>query len=153
MRIALLPLLASLAAPAFAADNVTLKSDVFVARVVKDTAGRASVVLHPPTLVTPGDKLVFVLNYKNQGSAPATGFTVTNPIPTAVAYANQASVGEVVSIDGARSWGALATLRVRAVDGTSRPAAAADVTHVRWTLKAPIAPGAGGKLQFDGVVR
>lgn len=156
MRIALLPLLAALAAqasPAVAADNVTLKSDVYVARVVKDAAGRASVVLQPPTLVTPGDKLVFVLNYKNQGDAPATRFTVTNPIPSAVVYANQASAGEVVSVDGGRIWGALATLRVRTADGKTRPALASDVTHIRWTLTTPVAAGVGGKLQFHGIVR
>lgn len=153
MRMAFLPLVVALATPALAADNVTLKSDVFVARVVKDAAGRTSVALQPPTLVTPGDKLVFVLNYKNQGNAPATNFTVTNPIPAAVVYADQASAGEVVSVDGGRSWGALAALRVRTADGKFRPAVAADVTHIRWTLKSPVAVGAGGKLQFNAVVR
>ena len=140
-------------APALAADNVSLKSDVFVAREVRDAAGKPRTVLQPPKMVTPGDRLVFVLNYRNQGAAPATGFTVTNPIPAAVAYANQASAGEIVSVDGGRSWGALPALKVPTPGGTFRPANAADVTHIRWTLAKPIPVGGTGKLQFNGVVR
>lgn len=141
------------AAPAFAADNMTLKSDVFVAREVRDAAGRVTTVLAPPKMVTPGDRLLFVLNYRNGGTAPATAFTVTNPIPGAVVYANQASGGEQVSVDGGKSFGPLGALRIRGANGTARAAAAADVTHIRWTLKTPVAPGQGGKLQFNGIVR
>lgn len=150
----MIPLLfASLAAaPALAADNVSLKSDVFVAREVRDAAGRTTTVLQPPKLVTPGDKLVFVLSYRNEGAAPATQFTATNPIPSAVVYAGQASQGEAVSVDGGKNWGALASLKVRGSDGKQRAAATADVTHIRWTLTR-VAPGQSGKLQFNGIVR
>lgn len=153
MRMTLLPLLALIAAPALAADNVTLKSDVFVQREIKDAGGKASMVLQPPRMVTPGDRLVFVLNYKNQGDAPATDFTVTNPIPAAVLYADQASAGEIVSADGGKSWGALAALKVAGADGKPRAATAADVTHIRWTLARPLPAGQGGKLQFSGIVK
>lgn len=146
-------LFALLSAPAFAADDVSLKSDVFVAREVRDAQGKPRTVLQPPAKVTPGDRLVFVLNYRNRGAAPATGFTVTNPLPAAVAYANGASAGEIVSVDGGRSWGALPTLRVPVAGGAARPARAADVTHIRWTLAKPIPAGGAGKLQFNGVVR
>lgn len=154
MRMTLAPLFVLLAAtPALAAENVTLKSDVFVQRQVKDAAGKTRIVLAPPAMVTPGDKLVFVLNYKNEGDRPATRFTVTNPIPGAVIYANQASAGELVSADGGRNWGPLGVLKVKTANGAMRPAQAADVTHVKWTLSQPIAAGQSGKLQFQGVVR
>lgn len=147
------PVLALLAAPALAAEAVSLKSDVFVQREVKDAGGRTRTVLQPPAKVTPGDRLVFVLNYRNGGATPAGGFVATNPIPAAVAYAGGASAGEVVSVDGGRSWGALPSLRVRQADGAFRPAVPTDVTHVRWTLARAIPAGGSGKLQFDGVVR
>lgn len=140
------------ASPAAAADNVTLKSDVFVAREVKDAAGKTMTRLEPPKLVTPGDRLVFVLDYKNQGAAPATGFTVTNPVPAAVSYTD-ASTGAVVSADGGKSWGQLAALKVAGSDGQPRAATAADVTHIRWTLARAVPAGQGGKLQFRGVVK
>ena len=66
-------------------------------------------------VVTPGDKLVFVLSYRNDGAAPATGFVVTNPIPTSVAFAGGESAGAIVSVDGGKSWGALAALQGRAM--------------------------------------
>ena len=154
MRNFILGLLALLAAaPALAADNVSLKSEVFVERQVRDAGGAIRTVLQPPKMVTPGDRLVFKLDYRNAGAAPATSFVVTNPIPKAVAYADGASAGEVVSVDGGKSWGALPTLRVAGAGGKVRAATAADVTHVRWTLAKPIPVGGTGTLKFNGVVR
>lgn len=131
MRFALFTSFVLLASPALAADSVSLKSDVFVARDVRDAAGKVRTVPQSPQSVTPGDRLLFVLNYKNQGTSTATSFTATNPIPAAVTYADGASAGEVVSVDRGKSWGALATLRVLAAGGAARPATMADVTHIR----------------------
>lgn len=142
-----------LAAPGMAASPVSLSSEVFVQREKIDAAGRKTVVLEAPKKVTPGDRLVFVLAYRNGGAAPATDFTVTNPIPPAVRYANAATSGEVVSVDGGKSWGALAALKVRAADGKLRAAQPNDVTHVRWTLKSAIPAKGSGKLSFQGIVR
>src|SRR4030095_15368451 len=110
-------------------------------------------VREAPNVVTPGDTLIFILSYRNEGAEAATGFVVTNPMPESVSYADSASPGEIVSVDGGNSWGELASLRVRNADGTTRPAAVADVTHVRWGFTAPIAAGEGGNLSFQGVVR
>ena len=67
MRI-FLTLLAILApSMAFAANNVTLSSLVFVEKAVPDGAGRKHIVLEEPKSVMPGDRLVFILNYRNAG--------------------------------------------------------------------------------------
>ena len=50
-------------AAALAAEQVSLSSDVFVERVKQDQAGKRTTTLEPPSMVTPGDKLVFVLSY------------------------------------------------------------------------------------------
>jgi uncharacterized repeat protein (TIGR01451 family) len=150
----LLALLALLApAAAIAAGAVSLSSEVFVERVRQEANGRTSIVREAPRIVTPGDKLVFVLSYRNSGAAPATGFVVTDPIPNSVAFAGGESAGSIVSVDGGKSWGALAALRVANPDGTSRPAGQADVTHIRWTFARPIAAGASGQLSFRGIVK
>lgn len=150
----LLFMLAMLApAAAAAADAVSLSSEIFVERAKPDGHGKTIVVREVPGVVTPGDKLVFVLNYRNAGSQPAVGFTVTNPMPGAIAFAEAEGEGAAVSVDGGRSWGALAALRIALPDGASRPATAADVTHVRWTFARPIAVGNSGKLSFRGVVK
>ena len=107
---ALTALLALTAAPAMAAGNLSLKSDVFVERTeVRD--GKMLVTLAEPKMVTPGDRLVFVLHYRNEGQSPASNMVVTNPMPSAVSY--QDAEGAQVSVDGGRTWGPLAAARIR----------------------------------------
>jgi uncharacterized repeat protein (TIGR01451 family) len=149
--LAILALLAPAAASA--AVGVTLESQVFVERTTADAAGKPKTVLEPPKVVTPGDKLLFVISYRNGGAEPATGFVLTNPMPQAVAYAGSDASGADVSVDGGKNWGALAALRIANPDGTSRPAAQADVTHIRWRFSQAIPAGQGGKLSFRGTVR
>jgi uncharacterized repeat protein (TIGR01451 family) len=151
LRLFILALLAP--AAALAAEPVSLASEVFVERARPQADGTVKIVREAPEVVTPGDKLVFVLSYRNGGGEPATGFTVTNPIPSSVAFASTEDPAATVSVDGGSSWGKLATLKIALPDGTSRPAAAADVTHVRWTLAQAIPAGSGGKLSFRGVVK
>lgn len=145
----------SLIAPmvAHAANDVALTGAVFVEKAVPQPDGKTRLVLEEPKIVVPGDRLVFVLNYRNQGAKPATDFVVTNPMPGAVAYQGTADAGAIVSVDGGRSWGTLSALKVRKADGTVRAAYPEDVTHVRWTMRTPIPAGAAGKLSFRGVVR
>jgi uncharacterized repeat protein (TIGR01451 family) len=140
-------------AAAMAGQDVSLTSEVFVEKVVKDAKGEPKTVRGAPGVVTPGDKLVFVLSYKNAGAQPATGFTVTNPVPGAVAFSAAESGGSDVSVDGGKSWGQLAALTIAQPDGSRRAAAPADVTHIRWNFAQPIAAGSGGQLSFRATVR
>jgi uncharacterized repeat protein (TIGR01451 family) len=141
-------------AAAFAAGgNVSLSSDVFVERVKPGPDGKPAVVREAPGVVTPGDKLVFELGYRNSGAQPATGFALTDPIPESVTFAGSESPGATFSVDGGKSWGPLASLKVRAADGTARPATRADVTHIRWSFAQAIPAGASGKVSFRGVVK
>ena len=147
--------LLALAAPgaAAAANAVSLSCEVVVERPVKQADGSIRVERQAPDVVTPGDRLVFVLGYRNGGAEPASGFVVTDPIPDSVAFAGGESEGAIVSVDGGKSWGALPTLRIANADGSSRAAQASDVTHVRWAFARPIAAGASGQLSFRGVVK
>jgi uncharacterized repeat protein (TIGR01451 family) len=153
MKLLLILLAALLPSAALAQNQVALNSEVFVERTTRDASGAARVALEPPGVVTPGDPLVFVLRYHNNGSAPAADFVVTNPIPESVGFLGTESAGAVYSVDGGRTWGALAALTVRNPDGTSRAATQADVTHVRWQLAQAIPAGGRGELRFRGVVK
>ncbi len=135
-----------------ASNNVTLSSMVFVEKAVAVSGGRSRIVLEEPKSVMPGDKLVFILNYRNAGNLPASDFIVTNPLPPAVAFQGGAESAQV-SIDGGKNWGTLSTLRVVEPDGHTRNARLEDVTHLRWVLKQAIPAGAFGKLSFRGIVR
>jgi uncharacterized repeat protein (TIGR01451 family) len=138
---------------AFAAGGMTLDNNVFVERVKTDPAGKRSVVLEAPKVVTPGDRLLFVLNYRNAGAQPVADFAVTNPIPEAVSFEAAEDKSAQVSIDGGKSWGKLAALKVKNADGTARPAVGGDVTHVRWSFSQKITAGQTGALNFRGVVK
>lgn len=132
---------------------VSLTNAVFVERVQVDAQGRRTTSLEAPAVVTPGDHLVFVLTYRNGGQQPATGFAVTNPIPASVMFERVEGDQAILSVDGGRTWGALAALTVAQADGSRRPAVAADVTHIRWSFSRPIAVGEEGRLSFRGTVR
>jgi uncharacterized repeat protein (TIGR01451 family) len=138
---------------AFAANQLQLSSDVFVEKQKQRPDGSVATILEEPNLVTPGDKLVFVVKYKNAGTAPAEKFVLTNPLPKAVAFNGTSDGLEVVSIDDGKTWGFLSNLRLQDTDGKSRPALMSDVTHIRWNLNRPIAAGSEGKLIFRGIVR
>ncbi len=136
---------------ALAADPVSLTSTVFVEKTSTGTQGRNRVVLEPPGRMSPGDRLVFMLNYRSVGTRSIGDFVVTNPMPAAVAYQGTSDPSAVVSIDGGRRWGQLSQLKVTERDGSIRSARPEDVTHVRWTLNP--ATGSAGRLMFRGVVR
>jgi uncharacterized repeat protein (TIGR01451 family) len=142
-----------LTAPAFAASPVQLSSDIFVEKQQTRPDGTVATTLVTPKLVLPGDNLVFVVRYKNVGAQPATNFSVTNPIPKAIAFGGTSDGQELVSIDGGKSWGKLSQLRVPTTGGASRPALMTDVTHIKWQMNQNVAVGEGGKLIFRGVVK
>lgn len=139
--------------PVHAANALQLDSDIFVERETLNADGSRTKVLEEPKKVVPGDRLVFVVKFKNTGASTASNFTVTNPLPAAVQFESTSDGQEDVSVDGGKSWGRLSQLRVAEAGGAPRPAAAADVTHLQWNLSEPLNAGAEGKLIFRGVVR
>lgn len=145
--------LAMIGVSAQATTPLQLSSDVFVEKQVVRADGSKSVVLEKPNLVLPGDNLVFVVKYRNVGTATASNFVVTNPLPAAVAFNGTSDGLEVVSVDGGRSWGILSALRVKQADDTVRAAERRDVTHIKWNLNQPLTAGAEGKLIFRGIVK
>lgn len=105
-------------------------------------------VLEPADRLHPGDRVVTVVTWKR--AAPGAhgasgGFTVTNPLPRALAYQGSGADAEEVSIDGGRNWGRLDALRIG-----QRRATPEDVTHVRWRVASP-APE--GRIAYSAIVR
>lgn len=149
----LLALALAIPAAALAQDAVALKSNVFVAREVTDAQGKKKNQLFAPERVLPGEALVVMLEYRNNGTKPAANFVINNPIPGAVSYTGVEQPWAVVSVDGGKSYGAIATLKVAKGDGTMRAALPSDVTHVRWKFAQPIPPATSGKVSFYGTVK
>lgn len=138
---------------ALAQEAVALKSTVYVARAVTDAQGNKKNQLFAPDRVLPGEALVVILEYRNNGAKPATNFVINNPIPGAVSYTGVEQPWAVVSVDGGKTYGMLAALKVAKGDGTFRAALPGEVTHVRWKFAQPIPPATGGRVMFYGTVK
>ena len=136
-----------------AAERVQLASDVFVERYVPGPGGRVSRVLERPAALHPGDRLIFVVNWKARAAGGPRDFTVTNPMPRSVSYQRSIEADEEVSIDGGANWGRIEDLRQRDDDGRVRHASPEDVTHVRWRVPARMAVLGSGQITYRGVVR
>lgn len=134
------------AAPAFA-EPVQIRSEILKETVVK-TAEGSKTVQTPLERATPGDTIIIRLSYANEGQTPAGDVVISNPMPDQLVFVEGREGGApLVSVDGGKTYGALASLKVK-VDGEARAAVAADVTHVRWAMAAPVAPGQSGAVAF-----
>lgn len=148
MRLVILALAAfGLAAPAFA-EGVKLESSIREEIVTVDARGERIVTLTEPTAVAPGDVVVISIAYENTGAEPAADIVISNPVPEHLRFIGVRAGAGMVSVDGGASFGALVDLRISEADQTSRPATAADVTHVRWRFDQPLLPGASGAVAF-----
>ncbi|MGE3691329.1 MAG: hypothetical protein AB7F98_08115 [Novosphingobium sp.] len=121
---------------------VSLDSAVYVEHVKPGDVRR----LEPASRLGRGDRVVTVLTWRRGNGIG--GFTVTNPLPRAIAYQASASDDTEVSADGGRTWGRLGMLRY----GT-RLATPEDVTHVRWRIPADSAARGTGQIAYSGIVR
>lgn len=107
-------------------------------------------MLERASTLRPGDRVVFVVNWKADRGKQ---FTLTNPLPRAVAFRDTATGDEEVSVDGGHNWGRLDQLMVRERNGHLRPANGEDVTHLRWRVPGAIAALGAGQMTFRGIVR
>lgn len=102
--------------------------------------------LEPANRLRRGDRVVTIVSW--QRLTGNGGFTITNPMPAAIAYQASAHDDEEVSVDGGRTWGRLGDLRIGA-----RLATPEDVTHVRWRIAPPDAAQGRGRIAYSGIVR
>ncbi len=157
--ISLIATLALITAPsalyAQAKPGVAVTSKIQVVKVVTDAKGEKKNVLKDVANAIPGDPLVIWVYFKNGGAAPATSFVINNPVNPSIEFTGfgDNSGWALVSVDGGKTFGTLAALKVQKSDKTFRAAAFADVTNVRWAFPRPIVAAAGGTLSFYGIVK
>lgn len=143
-----------------AGQTVVLTGDAMIERSETGPDGKEKIVHKSPkeVIVVPGDRVIFSLNYVNKGATPATGFRATNPMPGPVQFVSATEDWAEVSVDGGKSWGKLADLKVTVpgTDGAApvvRSASSEDVTHVRWVFANAIPPGGKGTLSYRGMIK
>lgn len=151
-RLALSTVAAGMIIPSVAAaqNAVSLEGDIKVERTVIEN-GSSTTFLEEPSSVVPGDRLLFSTSYQNQSGETVEDFVVTNPLPSAIALAEEGD-GFDVSVDGGETFGRLAQLTIADDNTGSRQASLGDVTHVRWVLER-LESGATGSLEYYATVR
>ncbi|MCU0759803.1 MAG: hypothetical protein MUF07_11505 [Steroidobacteraceae bacterium] len=142
--------LALLSAGAWAADADARRGCIELKTVAEtevetvDAQGQRSLKLVPAATVVPGSQVVWTVTAANVCDKPADKVVIDNPIPAQMSFVPDSAVGAgadiLFSTDG-RQFAGPAALVVRDATGAVRPARAADYTHIRWSLRNPIAPG------------
>lgn len=140
------------AGQAVAAGNVSLVSKAQLEKVTVNEKGEKEITLVPAEKVLPGEIVRFTNTYTNDGAEAAEAVVITNPVPAQMTYLDASAFGNgtvvTYSVDGGRTFGPLADLTVPGADGKPRPATAADVTQIRWTLQQPVPPQGSGEVGY-----
>ncbi|MFC3713938.1 hypothetical protein ACFOMD_15295 [Sphingoaurantiacus capsulatus] len=148
MKIMAAAMAATMAASGAWAQAVAVTTRIFSETFVTGKDGAIERVLKPAAAITPGDRIVYVVTYRNGGRQPAADVVISNPISKHVELIGDETAGVQMSVDGGKTFGALQTLTVRGANGASRPARRTDVTNLRWILTQPVAAGAEGQVTF-----
>ncbi len=119
--------------------------------------GRAELRLMPAERVVPGDPVIYTLEVRNPGPAPVHRAVVTYAVPEHTRYVADSAAGPsasvTFSVDGGHDFAPLSRLTVAGPDGRTRAAVAADVTHIRWQLRATLKVNSLAYLRFRAVVK
>ena len=118
-----------------------LATDDVVDAVVVASPGMTLVKMVDRTTAAPNELLTYTILYTSAGSAAAYNPVLIDPVPPQTVYESGSATGGV-AVEFSHDGG----LTFDASDVTP-------VTHVRWRLTAPLAPGAGGMVSFGARVR
>jgi uncharacterized repeat protein (TIGR01451 family) len=127
-----------------------------VRETVRTPNGREAHRFVPATLLSQGQVVYYTVRIQNPTPAYLSDVSVTQRIPANTAYlpgSAAAPAAEVAfSVDGAQSFVREGELSMNA-EGSAQPAAPERYTHIRWTLRHPLAPGAVALARFRAVFR
>ncbi|MHA6770203.1 hypothetical protein [Sphingobium ummariense] len=137
--------------PAMAQD-IRVDRQMFVERVHADANGRPRRILASAARVAPGDRVVVLLHWRNEGLRPVRGFALTQPVPRG-SLPDLRDPAMLLSVDGGAHWGRLDQLWLPTPLGGVRRALPEDVTHVRWALADEIPAGATGRISYRATIR
>lgn len=114
--------------------------------------GEKVVVRQPAVLLQPGQIAIYTNTFTNIGQKTAEKLLVNNPVPANTEYlggsATETGFDLLFSVDGGKSFGKPKELTVPDGKGGKRPAGPKDYTDLRWTMQAPLKPGATGVVEF-----
>ena len=104
--------------------------------------------------VTPGEKIVYTVDFLNDSAEPASDLVLAMPVPSDVRFLEGSADrdGAIVkySTDGGASFFERTALTMPAVGGGTRPASVDDITHIQWQIAGPVPVGATDAVVFKG---
>lgn len=141
--------------PAIAQNGGALTSKIELEKLTPTAEGQPPAKSYAaPDVVVPGDRVRITLTFTNGGAVPAAGVNIVNPIPEGLVFDGTDDRQDfTVSVDGGKTFGALAALTVTGTGTAPRTATVGDVTHVRWLWTATVAPGQTRSVAFFGKVK
>jgi uncharacterized repeat protein (TIGR01451 family) len=139
-----------------ATNDIELRNVAEMEQEVKTPEGKVEKKRLPALKAIPGNEVIYTSTFRNNGKKPAANVSVVNPVPANTTYVGGSAFGEnteiAFSADGGRTWAPADKVTVTGPDGKKRPAAASDLTHIRWTYRGELAPGKQGAVGFRVVV-
>jgi len=155
LRILVLSLSFTLAA---AGAQAGIVAEQFVEKevVMRDADGADAVRRVKAEKVTPGEQVIYVLRFANDGQEAAEGVVLVMPVPAQVNYVegsvSGANMNVTFSADGGDTYVARGRLTV-AEDGVERLARGNEITHIKWVLASALASGAKGEVSYHGILQ
>ena len=128
-------------------------------RIAPKAAERGDTVLDvaAPTAEPQADELVLSVEFTNTSEQVIDAVRITSPVPANVRYVADSASGPgseaLFSVDQGRTFAQPKELTIVGADGVPRAADAAQYTHVRFVLDAPLDAGATGIARFRAVPR
>jgi uncharacterized repeat protein (TIGR01451 family) len=136
--------------------DIELRNVAEMEQEVKTPEGKVEKKRVAATKAIPGNEVIYTSTFRNKGGKPAANVAVVNPVPANTTYVGGSAFGEntdiAFSADGGRAWASADKVTVTGPDGKKRPAAASEITHIRWTWRGDLAAGKQGAVGFRVVV-
>jgi len=153
-RVSVLALSSALLALGASAHALTATQKVEKEIIVRQSDGTEITRLVSAEEVTPGEKVVYTVDFVNDSPEPASDLILAMPVPSDIRFLEGTAdrEGAVVkySVDGGRSFAERALLTLPAVGGGTRPATPDDITHIQWRISGPVLVGAQDAVTFKG---
>lgn len=132
--------------------HIALESRVLREVEQSDVNGGVHRALSTATTMRAGDRLVFVIRYRNIGQSAVAGTSIVSALPPRLAIDPGQHSRIEVSVDGGRRWDRPGATFTSGPDGRLTPATGQQVTHIRVKIDRPIAPGATGQEMFRATI-
>lgn len=105
-----------------------------------------------PAEVRSGDRLIFLIRYRNKSEAPLRGYDFVAPVPRGVKILPDRADAVRISVDGGRNWSRPDSPVLIDAQGRLRSTDDLTATHVRLRLDRRIAPGEAGTVTYRGLL-